>query len=65
MTGLACEWPDGCNRGAFRDVLVGSRELGLCLRHAGAVWNARKRANRAAGRCPCGAAPTPGYRTCA
>ena len=36
----------------------------LCLRHAGAVWNARKTANRAAGRCPCGAVPTPGYRTC-
>ena len=60
-----CEWPDGCNRGGFRRVLMpGHGERFLCLRHAGAVWNGRKSANRAAGLCPCGAAPTPGRRTC-
>ena len=60
----ACEWPDGCARGAFRTVLLDGHPRALCLRHCGAVWNARKRANRAAGRCACGAEPTPGYRTC-
>ena len=64
-----CEWPEGCNRGALRE--VDSSAIGhpgkrwLCLRHAGRVWNARKAANRAAGLCPCGAAVTPGKRTCA
>lgn len=64
-----CEWPEGCNRGALRE--VDSAPIGhpgkrwLCLRHAGRVWNARKAANRAAGLCPCGAAVTPGRRTCA
>ena len=67
--GRACEWPDGCNRGALRE--VDTAPIGqpgrrwLCLRHAGRAWNARKRANREAGRCPCGAAPTPGFKTCA
>ena len=66
--GRACQWPDGCNRGALRE--VDTAPIGhpgrrwLCLRHAGRVWNARKRANRDAGRCPCGAAPTPGFKTC-
>lgn len=65
MESRGCEWPDGCNRGAFRTVAVpDGRNLALCLRHAGREWNRRKAANRAAGRCPCGAAPTPGYRTC-
>ena len=36
-----CEWPEGCNRGAFRSVLHGDVERGLCLRHCGAVWNSR------------------------
>ena len=61
----ACQWPDGCNAGAFRRVVmpdVGARRL--CLRHAGAVWNGRKAANRAAGRCACGAEPSPSRRTC-
>ena len=56
----ACEWPDGC-----RHVSMPDGERWLCLRHAGAEWNRRMRANRAAGLCPCGAEPTPGYRTCA
>ena len=65
METRGCEWPDGCNRGAFRTVAVpDGRNLALCLRHAGETWNRRKSANRAAGRCPCGAEPTPGYRTC-
>ena len=69
MSLRACEWAAGCNRGGFRE--VDTAPIGepgkrwLCLHHAGSVWNARKQANRAAGRCPCGAAVTPGYRTCA
>ena len=59
-----CEWPAGCNRGGFRTVLDAGVERFLCLRHAGAVWNARKAANRAAGLCACGAEPTPGRATC-
>ena len=65
----ACEWPGGCSRGAHR--ALDTAPIGepgrrwLCLHHAGAVWNARKQANRAAGRCPCGADVTPGYRSCA
>ena len=59
-----CEWPAGCNRGGFRTVLDAGVERFLCLRHAGAVWNARKAANRAAGLCACGAVPTPGRATC-
>ena len=52
MTMRACEWPR-----ALRE--VDTAPLGepgrrwLCLHHAGAAWNARKQANRAAGRCPC------------
>ena len=65
MEARGCEWPDGCNRGGFRTVLQDGVERYLCLRHAGAVWNARKAANRAAGLCACGAEPDPGYRTCA
>ena len=67
--GRACEWPEGCNRGALRE--VDTAPIGkpgrrwLCLHHAGRAWNARKQANRTAGRCPCGADVTPGYRTCA
>ena len=65
MSEQACQWPDGCNRGAFRRVLMPAHgERWLCLRHAGQVWNGRKSANRAAGLCPCGAEPTPGRRTC-
>lgn len=69
MDNQACEWPDGCNREGFRE--VDATAIGhpgkrwLCLTHAGRVWNARKRANRAAGLCPCGSAVTPGFRTCA
>ena len=65
----ACEWPDGCNRDGFRE--VDTAPIGhpgkrwLCLAHAGRVWNARKRANREAGLCSCGAAVTAGFRTCA
>ena len=65
----ACDWPEGCNRGALRE--VDAAPIGhpgrrwLCLHHAGRVWNARKQTNRAAGRCPCGADVTPGFRTCA
>lgn len=45
----ACQWSDGWNRGAFRLVpMPDGRELNLCLRHAGRVWNGRKSANRAA-----------------
>lgn len=64
----ACEWPDGCNQGAFHE--VDTAPIGrpgrrwLCLRHAGRVWNARKQANREAGLCPCGAAVTPGRKMC-
>ena len=62
----SCRWPDGCNRGGFRFVVMPEHgERYLCLRHAGEVWNARKAANRAAGLCACGAVPTSGYRTCA
>ena len=63
-----CEWPDGCNRGALREVDAGPighpGRRWLCLHHAGRVWNARKAANRAAGLCTCGALPTPGFKTC-
>lgn len=63
-----CEWPDGCARGAFHEVdtaPIGHRGTrALFLHHAGQVWNARKQGNRAAGRCTCGAEPSPGYRTC-
>ena len=59
-----CQWPDGCNRGGFRTVSMPDGERWLCLRHAGAEWNRRKAANRAAGLCPCGAEPTPGRATC-
>ena len=66
MLNQGCEWPAGCNMGAFRNVAMqDGGSLALCLRHAGRVWNARKQANREAGLCPCGANPTPGYRTCA
>ena len=65
----SCQWPDGCNHGALREVDTGPighpGKRWLCLRHAGRVWNERKRANRAAGLCPCGAPVTPGRRTCA
>ena len=61
----ACQWPEGCNRGGFRTVAMPEHgERFLCLRHAGAVWNARKAANRAAGLCACGAEPSPGFKTC-
>lgn len=69
MDKQACGWPDGCNRGGFRE--VDTAPLGhpgrrwLCLQHAGRVWNARRQANREAGLCPCGSAVTPGNRTCA
>ena len=60
-----CEWPAGCNRGGYRQVVMSDvGERFLCLRHAGQVWNARKAANRAAGLCACGAEPTPGRATC-
>lgn len=69
MNEQACQWPGRCNRGALREVDTGPiGEPGrrwLCLWHAGRVWNARKQANREAGLCPCGAAVTPGMRTCA
>ena len=64
MHGEACQWPEGCNMGAFRLVSMPEGERWLCLRHAGRVWNARKAANRAAGRCACGAEPSPGFKTC-
>ena len=60
-----CQWPAGCNRGGFRTVTMPEHgERFLCLRHAGAVWNGRKSANRAAGLCACGAEPSPRRRTC-
>lgn len=68
MPKRACKWPGGCHRGSFREVdtaaIGAAGRRWLYLHHAGAVWNARKRANRAAGLCPCGAASSPGYRTC-
>ena len=63
-----CEWPDGCNQGGFREVDTAPIDLPgrrwLCLKHAGDVWETRRRANRAAGRCTCGAAVTPGFASC-
>ena len=65
MHGEACQWPEGCNRGAFRVVSMPDGARFLCLRHCGIEWNRRKRENRAAGRCACGAEPSPGFKTCA
>ena len=60
-----CQWPEGCNRGGFRSVVMADGScLTLCLRHAGRRWNERIRENRAAGRCGCGAEASPGRATC-
>lgn len=66
MNGQGCEWPDGCNQGAFRTVsMADGSTLRLCLAHAGRRWSERRSENRAAGRCPCGAEADEGFKTCA
>ena len=60
-----CEWPAGCNRAASaKSSCLTSASASCACAHAGAVWNERKRANRVAGLCACGAEPTPGWATC-
>ena len=55
----ACEYR-GCNQGGVLEV----GEYWLCLRHAGARWDERRTANKAAGLCRCGKPPAEGRRSC-
>ena len=43
---------------------AGTGEAPLCRDHARAAWFPWRQSNRRRGLCPCGAPPTPGYRTC-